>query len=116
MASAKKTYESFKRGSRRPGNIRTTYARSVSDNAARKRNDRLLEIIIDLLICVIIPPYGLYRLLTKETEIPVIKLAGTVIAGLMLFVWFSVLLPDEQPDAINITTVRPVAVEVYSAE
>ena len=116
MASKQKTYESFRRGSRRPGSVRTTYARTVSDNAARRRNDRLLEFIIDLTLCLLIPPYGLFRLLTKETEIPVTKLAGTVIAGLMLFIWFSILLPDEQPDAINITAVRPAAVEVYSAE
>ena len=116
MASDKrKIYDTFEKGSRRKGGSRTSYSKPISDSAAKKRNDMLIGIIMDILLCVLVPPYGLYRMLTKEDMILPVKLAGIVLSGLMMFVWFTIILPDEQPDPISITAARPAAVEIYSS-
>lgn len=116
MAGEKrKIYDTFEKGSRRKGGSRTSYAKPISDSAARKRNELIIGIALDILLCVLVPPYGLYRVLTKEDMILPVKLAGIALSGLMMFVWFTIILPDEQPDPISITAARPAAVEIYSS-
>lgn len=100
-----------KRGSQRHG----TYARSVSRNAADRDNEMLRSIILELLFCIVIPPYGIYRIWSEKQFSPVFRIVGTVIAAFVMFLWFLLILPDGAPEPQPITQSTPQAVNVYSS-
>ncbi len=107
-------YDSFEKGSHRTRSGGGSYTQRVSNAAAHKRNDEKMDLIADILFCLLLPPYGLYRIWTKEHKFIFVKPAGTIVAALMMILWFSVIIPDEQPEPIDVVSAKSAAVEVYS--
>ena len=111
MASKSQKYDRFQRGEKRQGGQHGTYTKNVSRNAAKKGKAVLNQTIIDILFCLLLPPYGLYRVWTQDKVQPVFKIVCTLAAALILFLWFLLIIPDEKPPVQNVVRTRPTAVQ-----
>ena len=114
MAAKRESYDRFRRGERRTGGKHGSYTQNVSRNAARKENDALRLAVIDMLWCMLLPPYGIYRVCTRAKCEPALRAAGGILAVIVMYLWFSVMVPSEKPKVQDVATTRARAVEVYS--
>ncbi len=110
MAS-KQGIDRFRRGEKRQGGQHGTYTKNVSRNAAIKGKAVLNQTIIDILFCLLVPPYGLYRVWTQDKVQPVFKIVCTLAAALIMFLWFLLIIPDQQPEPQQVVRTRPVAIQ-----
>ncbi len=112
MAGKKQQFDSFTRGEKRQDARRHgTYTKNVSRNAAKKGKAMLNQSIVDILFCVLLPPYGIYRVWTQEKNLPLFKIACTLGAALILFLWFLLIIPEGRPQPVSVTHIRSTAIE-----
>ena len=114
MAAKRESYDRFTRAQRRAGGKHSSYAQNVSRNAAKKENAALRQNVIDLLFCMLLPPYGIYRVCTREKIEPAVRVAGCIAAAVVMYLWFLLMIPSEKPRVQEIATTRSRAIEVYS--
>ncbi len=109
MASKDSLYGSFRRGERREGGKHGSYAKNVSKNAAQKSKAILNSSVKDVLFCLLVPPYGVYRVWTRKKALPVFRIACTALAMLIVFLWFLLIIPESKPDAVEVAKVKATA-------
>ena len=114
MATKRESYDRFRRGERRTGGKHGSYTQNVSRNAAKKENDAMRSAVIDILWCMLVPPYGIYRACTRDRCEPAVRIAGGILAVIVMYLWFSAMIPSEKPKVQEIATTRSRAIEVYS--
>ena len=111
MASKDRQYDSFTRGEKREGGKRGTYTKNVSRNAAQKGRAMLSKSLMDVLLCLIVPPYGIYRVWVQEKNEPLFKVACTFLAMAIIFLWCLLIIPEGKPDKVEAPRVRATAIE-----
>ena len=114
MPAGRESYDRFTRSERRDGARHGSYAQSVSRDAAKKENALLRLVITDLILCLLLPPVGIYRVWKQPRYEPINRIIGTVIAAAVLYLWFIAIIPKEKPQTVDVPYVRASAVEKYS--
>ena len=76
MANRDRQYDSFQRGEKREGGKHGSYTKNVSRNAAKKGRAMLSRSVKDVLLCLLLPPYGVYCVWTQDKNEPVFKMAS----------------------------------------
>lgn len=104
-------YGSYKRNK---GRSKGSYTQSVSQKAKEKRKTVLNATFKLVLLCVILPPVGLYMIWSNDVDNPVARLAASVIACAIMVFWFTKLIPDGTPEVYQFTKSAPTAVTEYS--
>lgn len=111
MAAKDRQYDSFRRGEKREGARHGTYTKNVSRNAAKKGKAMLSKSVKDVLFCLLVPPYGIYRVWTQEKNEPIFKIACTLLAMIILFLWCLLIIPESKPEKVEVPRVRATAIE-----
>ena len=114
MTNGRGSFDRFRRAEKRPGGKHGSYARGISRSAAIKDNETLRSVIIDILLCMLVPPVGIYRVCTQERTEPAVRFAGVILATIIMYLWFSALIPSEQPKPLAIDRVRVQSAQVSS--
>ncbi len=113
MAAKRESFDRFARAERRAGGKHGSYAKSISRAAALKDNELLRNVVIDILFCMLLPPYGIYRLCTQDREEPAVRLVGIALSVIIMYLWFSALIPSEKPEPLAIDRIRAAAVQSF---
>ena len=106
-------YGSYKRSGSRS---RKSYANSVSAAAQKKRSSHLNASIKLLLVCLILPPLGIYLVWFRESDNLVMRAASTLAACIVMFIWFMALIPGSTPATFQFTKTAPSPVTRYAIE
>ncbi len=113
MATARRdSHDRFQRAEKRAGGKRGSYAQSVSRAAAIRDNEVLRGVVLDVLLCMLLPPYGVYRVCTQERTEPAVRIIGVVLSAIIMYLWFTVLIPSEKPQPLAIDRVSVQAAQV----
>lgn len=104
-------YGSYKRSGSR---TQKSYANSVSAAAAKKRSSHLNANIKLLLICLILPPLGVYLVWSRDMDSIVMRAVSTAAACLVMFFWFMALIPGSSPATFQYTKTAPSPVTRYA--
>ncbi|MCR4620950.1 MAG: hypothetical protein K5663_02595 [Clostridiales bacterium] len=114
MPTRSSSADSFTR-SRKRGNRRgVSYSRPVSDNAINRDRQQLKSFIIDLIFCMLLPPYGIYRVWTRQNLLLPARVVYSVVAAVCMYIMFSFMLPTLRPTPQSVPLSASSAVEVYS--
>jgi len=111
MAKNVSAYDGFSRSKRRDNGVRSSYAGMVSKNAARKSYSRLRSIIIYVLLCLLLPPFGIYFVCADDERGTAFKAVCCGIATCALIFVFSLMIPNKQPATVSVSKVAPKAIE-----
>ena len=111
MAAKNQQYDRFERGEKRQGGKHGTYAKNVSRIAAQKGKALLNQTVRDVLLCLILPPYGIYRVWTQDRNLPVFKIGCTLLAMLIMFLWFLLIIPEDKPERVETPKIRATAIK-----
>ena len=114
--AAKEKPDRFQRAERRNSGRHGSYAKKVSRDAAKREDDLLRTVLLELLICALVPPYGIYRICSSRQFELAFRVVGTVLAALVMFLWFSLIIPDGKPQTLPIPESTPRAVVEYSSQ
>lgn len=111
MAAKDQRYDSFQRGEKREGGKHGTYTKNVSRIAAQKGKAMLTKSVRDVLFCIFLPPYGIYRVWTQEKNQPVFKISCTLLAMLIMFLWFLLIIPENEPEKVEVPRMMAATVQ-----
>ncbi|MBQ3667758.1 MAG: hypothetical protein II920_00885 [Clostridia bacterium] len=111
MAKDRQQYDRFQRGQKRQSGTHGSYAKNVSKNAAKKGRAQLNKTVVDVLLCALVPPYGVYRVWTQEKNPPILKIVCTLLSLLIMFLWFLLIIPESKPDTVEVSRIRSTAFE-----
>ncbi|MBQ9408679.1 MAG: hypothetical protein IJU28_04720 [Clostridia bacterium] len=111
MATRDKGYDSFRRGEKREGGKHSSYTKNVSRAAAIKGKALMTKSVKDVLFCLLLPPYGIYRVWTQEKNQPVFKISCTLLSMLIMFLWFLLIIPENKPEQVEVPRVRATAIQ-----
>ena len=114
MAKQKVSFDSFEKIRRREGTYHHSYARDISRAATAKKDARAGMLILDALICVLLPPLGIYRLFTSSEHTPLSRAILTLVAAAVMLIVFTSILPEETPTPVSVSVSAPKEVTVYS--
>lgn len=102
----------FDRHSRKSGGRARPYTEGVSvPSHAHRQNQSLLR---DILLLVILPPYGIYRIWKNDSITLFVRIACIAFSFALMTLYFYWIIPAESPDIYQPTIVRPSAVTEYS--
>ena len=111
MATKQQQYDRFQRGEKRQGGKHGTYTKNVSRLAALRGKAQLSQTVKDILFCLFLPPYGIYRVWTQEKNLPVFRIACTALAMVIMFLWFLLIIPADKPEPVEVPRTKATAIE-----
>ncbi|MBR4234982.1 MAG: hypothetical protein IKR85_02840 [Clostridia bacterium] len=114
MPGKTEKFDRFVRAEKRGSGKHTSYAQEVSRRAASRDNELLRAMIIELAICILVPPYGIFRICSDKRFGLMFRGVSCVIGGIILFLWFMLIIPNRKPAAQSVTYVNATAVQEYS--
>ena len=104
-------YGSYKRSKSRG---KGSYTQSVSRKAGEKRRTVLNATFKLVLMCILVPPVGLYMIWSHDVDNPFVRLGASVAACVIMVLWFTKLIPEGTPEVYQFTKSAPAAVTEYS--
>ncbi len=114
MPTNSRSFDSFTRSGKRGNRRGASYSRPVSDNAINRDRQQVRSLIIDLIFCMLLPPYGIYRVWTRQDLFLGARVVYSLVAAVCMYLLFSLMLPTLKPVPQSVPLSASSAVEVYS--
>jgi len=111
MKSKTAGYGSYTRAKSRS---HVSYSGKVTSDARKKRKQKLNERFVLLLLCALLPPVGIYKLWRDNKYGTVFSALGSVLACVVMYLLFTLILPSRTPTEYPISKVAPAAVTEYA--
>lgn len=94
---------------------RGAYSSDINRRLSQKRKIVLSENARLLMWVLLVPPYGIYKLWTRESNNAALRIAATFLAALIVYLWCLALIPERTPQTYEIVASVPQPITEYNS-